>query len=242
LSTAVTIPKSPSLTTSQRIVAFLRPPGYEGPSNLPKTVTMTIRYHKGDLPDLLLYGERVAIDTETLGLNLARDRLCVVQLSPGDGSADVVQIAPGQRAAPNLTALLSDARRIKIFHYARFDIGFLFKTFGVMTNRVYCTKIASKLTRTYTDRHGLKDLCKDLLDIDLNKQQQSTDWAAETLSEAQLAYAASDVIYLHALKAELDRRLLRERRSELADACFGFLPARSLLDLAGWEEDDIFAH
>jgi len=226
----------------QRIVAFLRTPGYEGPSILPQTVTMTIRYHKGDLPDLLLYGERVAIDTETLGLNLARDRLCVVQLSPGDGSADIVQIAPGQRAAPNLAALLSDTRRVKIFHYARFDVAFLFKTFGVMTNRVYCTKIASKLTRTYTDRHGLKDLCKDLLDIDLNKQQQSTDWAAETLSDAQLAYAASDVTYLHALKAELDRRLLRERRSELADACFGFLPARSLLDLAGWEEDDIFAH
>ncbi len=203
---------------------------------------MTIRYHKGDLPDLLLYGERVAIDTETLGLSLTRDRLCVVQLSPGDGSADVVQIAPGQRAAPNLTALLSDARRIKIFHYARFDVAFLFKTFGVMTNRVYCTKIASKLTRTYTDRHGLKDLCKDLLDVELNKQQQSTDWAAETLSDAQLAYAASDVVYLHALKAELDRRLLRERRAELADACFGFLPARALLDLAGWEEVDIFAH
>ena len=166
----------------------------------------------------------------------------MVQLSPGDGSADVVQIAAGQRAAPNLTALLSDTRRIKIFHYARFDVAFLFKTFGVMTNRVYCTKIASKLTRTYTDRHGLKDLCKDLLDIDLNKQQQSTDWAAETLSDAQLAYAASDVIYLHALKAELDRRLVRERRAELADACFGFLPARALLDLAGWEEEDIFAH
>jgi ribonuclease D len=205
-------------------------------------VTMTIRYHKGDLPDLLLYGDRVAIDTETLGLSLTRDRLCVVQLSPGDGSADVVQIAPGQREAPNLAALLGDPRRIKIFHYARFDVAFLFKTFGVMTNRVYCTKIASRLTRTYTDRHGLKDLVKDLLDIDLNKQQQSSDWAAETLSEAQLTYAASDVIYLHALKAELDRRLTRERRTELAEACFGFVPARALLDLAGWEETDIFAH
>jgi ribonuclease D len=203
---------------------------------------MTIRFHKGDLPDLLHYGERVAIDTETLGLNLHRDRLCLVQLSPGDGNADIVQIAPGQSSAPNLTALLSDQRRIKIFHYARFDIAFLFKTFGVMPGRIYCTKIASRLTRTYTDRHGLKDLVKDLLDIDLNKQQQSTDWAADNLTEAQLAYAASDVIYLHALKAELDRRLLRERRAELAEACFHFLPARALLDLAGWAEEDIFAH
>jgi ribonuclease D len=203
---------------------------------------MTLRHHKGDLPDLSLYGDRVAVDTETLGLSLTRDRLCVVQLSPGDGSADIVQIAPGQREAPNLCALLSDNRRIKIFHYARFDIAFLFKTFGVMTSRVYCTKIASKLTRTYTDRHGLKDLVKDLLDIDLSKQQQSSDWAAETLSDAQIAYAASDVLYLHAIKAELDRRLVRERRADLAEACFGFLPARALLDLSGWEDDDIFAH
>ena len=202
----------------------------------------TIHLHKHDLPEGLALGSVIAVDTETMGLNPHRDRLCLVQLSPGDGSADVVQIAAGQRTAPNLVALLSDARRIKIFHYARFDVAFLFKTFGVMTNSVYCTKIASKLTRTYTDRHGLKDLVKDLLDIDLNKQQQSSDWAAESLSDAQLAYAASDVIYLHALKAELDRRLLRERRAELAEACFGFLPARALLDLAGWEEDDIFAH
>jgi len=227
----------------QRNIAFPAMRRYVGENHeAERPVTMTIRYHKGDLPDLLLYGERVAIDTETLGLSLTRDRLCVVQLSPGDGSADVVQIAPGQREAPNLAALLGDSRRIKIFHYARFDVAFLFKTFGVMTNRVYCTKIASRLTRTYTDRHGLKDLAKDLLDIDLNKQQQSSDWAAETLSDAQLAYAASDVIYLHALKAELDRRLTRDRRTELAEACFGFLPARALLDLAGWEETDIFAH
>ena len=166
----------------------------------------------------------------------------MVQLSPGDGSADVVQIPADLKEAPNLVALLSDPARTKIFHYARFDIAVLKHRFGVVTGPVWCTKIASKLCRTYTDRHGLKDLCKDLLDIDLNKQQQSTDWSAETLSDAQLAYAASDVIYLHALKAELDRRLNRERRAELADACFGFLPARALLDLAGWEEEDIFAH
>ncbi len=203
---------------------------------------MTIRFHKADLPDLSLYGERVAIDTETLGLSLTRDRLCLVQLSPGDGSADIVQIAAGQSAAPNLVALLGDEKRVKIFHYARFDIAFLFKTFGVMPARLYCTKIASRLVRTYTDRHGLKDLVRDLLDVDLNKQQQSTDWAADQLTEAQLAYAASDVVYLHALKEQLDRRLIRERRAELAEACFYFLPARALLDLAGWAEEDIFAH
>ena len=203
---------------------------------------MTIRFHKGDLPDLTLYRGAVAVDTETLGLNPHRDRLCLVQLSPGDGSADIVQIAPGQSNAPNLTALLTDDRKVKIFHYARFDVAFLFKTFGVMTGPLYCTKIASRLTRTYTDRHGLKDLVKDVLDIDISKQAQSSDWAAERLTDAQIAYAASDVLHLHALKQQLDERLARDRRSELAAACFLFLPARALLDLAGWAEEDIFAH
>jgi len=203
---------------------------------------MTIRLHKGDLPDLSLYRGPVAVDTETLGLNPHRDRLCLVQLSPGDGSADIVQIAPGQTDAPNLTALLADDQKLKIFHYARFDVAFLFKTFGVMTGPLYCTKIASRLTRTYTDRHGLKDLVKDVLDIDISKQAQSSDWAAERLTDAQIAYAASDVLHLHALKQQLDERLARDRRSELAAACFLFLPARALLDLAGWADEDIFAH
>jgi ribonuclease D len=203
---------------------------------------VTIRFHKGDLPDLSRYRETAAIDTETQGLNPLRDRLCLVQLSPGDGSADIVQIAPGQKAAPNLARLLADAAVTKIFHFARFDIAVLFVAFGVMAEPLYCTKIASKLTRTYTDRHGLKDLVKDLLDIDLSKQQQSSDWAAETLSEAQLAYAASDVLYLHGLKQKLDERLAREGRSDLAAACYRFLPTRARLDLGGWGEEDIFAH
>jgi ribonuclease D len=202
----------------------------------------TVRFHKGDLPDLAGYRSSVAIDTETLGLNPHRDRLCLVQLSNGDGTADVVQIAAGQRAAPNLVRLLADRAVTKIFHYARFDIAILEQTFGVMAQPLFCTKIASRLTRTYTDRHGLKDLVKDLLDIELSKQQQSSDWAAETLSEAQLAYAASDVLHLHAVKAELERRLTRENRTELAAACFAFLPVRARLDLMGWAEDDIFAH
>ena len=177
-----------------------------------------------------------------MGLDPHRDRLCVVQLSWGDGSADVVQIAPGQRQAPNLTALLAEASVTKIFHFARFDVAVLFHAFGVMPSPVYCTKIASKLVRTYTDRHGLKDITRELLGVDLSKQQQSSDWAAETLSEAQLAYAASDVLHLHALKARLDTMLAREGRAELAANCFGFLPTRARLDLAGWPETDIFAH
>jgi ribonuclease D len=204
---------------------------------------MTIRFHKGDLPDLSRYGgDSVAIDTETLGLNPHRDRLCLVQLSPGDGDADLVQIAPGQREAPNLAALLANPAISKIFHFARFDIAILFRTFGVMAGPLFCTKIASRLTRTYTDRHGLKDVVKDFLDIDLSKQQQSSDWAAESLSEPQLAYAASDVLYLHALKAEFERRLAREGRVEMAASCFAFLPTRAILDLAGWPDEDIFAH
>ena len=203
---------------------------------------MTIRFHKGDLPDLSRYSGSVAIDTETLGLDPHRDRLCLVQLSPGDGSADLVQIARGQAEAPNLRALLEDPDITKIFHYARFDIAVLFKAFGVMAGPIYCTKIASKLTRTYTDRHGLKDLVRELLGVELSKQQQSSDWGADTLSEAQLAYAASDVLYLHALRDKLDVMLAREKRGALAQACFQFLPSRAGLDLLGWENADIFAH
>lgn len=203
---------------------------------------MAIRLHKGDLPASVRYEGAVAIDTETLGLNPHRDRLCLVQLSGGDGNADIVQIAPGQKTAPNLTALLADPAITKIFHFARFDIAVLYHTFGVMTEPVFCTKIASRLTRTYTDRHGLKDLLKDMLDVDISKQQQSSDWAAEKLSDAQLAYAASDVLHLHALREKLITRLARENRQDIADACYRFLPTRAKLDLAGWPEDDIFAH
>ncbi len=206
------------------------------------TAGMTIRFHRGDLPDLARYATSVAIDTETLGLNPHRDRLCVVQLSNGDSTADVVQIAAGQTTAPNITRLLADKSVTKIFHYARFDIAVLANAFGVMAEPIFCTKIGSRLTRTYTDRHGLKDLVKDLLDVEISKQQQSSDWAADTLSDAQLAYAASDVLHLHALKAELERRLDREGRRDLADACFAFLPMRARLDLAGWGGEDIFAH
>ncbi|MEM9676537.1 MAG: ribonuclease D, partial [Pseudomonadota bacterium] len=196
----------------------------------------------GDLPDLSNYTASVAIDTETLGLKPHRDRLCVVQLSPGDGTADIVQIAKGQTSAPNIEALLTDTSVEKLFHFGRFDIAVLYNAFGALTQNVFCTKIASRLTRTYTDRHGLKDLVRELLSIDISKQQQSSDWAAETLSDAQQAYAASDVLYLHDLRAQLELRLLREERSEMAQKCFEFLPHRSLLDLAGWDEQDIFAH
>jgi len=203
---------------------------------------LTIRFHKGDLPDLSNYTDAVAIDTETLGLNPLRDRLCVVQLSPGDGTADVVQIEQGQSEAPNLQKLLGDENVTKIFHFGRFDLAVLFNAFGVMPQPVYCTKIASKLTRTYTDRHGLKDLCRELLSVDLSKQQQSSDWAASELSPAQLEYAASDVLYLHDLRAHLNKRLEREDRIEVAKATFDYLPTRARLDLMGWPETDIFAH
>ena len=203
---------------------------------------MAIRLHKGDLPASATFGDSVAIDTETLGLQPHRDRLCVVQLSAGDGSADVVQIARGQTSAPNLQKLLADRAVTKIFHFGRFDIAVLHKAFGVEIGPVYCTKIASKLARTYTDRHGLKDLVRELLGVDLSKQQQSSDWEAETLSEAQLAYAASDVLHLHALRARLDVMLEREGRTDIARACFGFLPDRARLDLMGWPENDIFSH
>ena len=203
---------------------------------------MTIRVHQGDLPAGASFGSSVAIDTETLGLNPHRDRLCVVQLSAGDGTADVVQIAKGQTSAPNLQKVLADQGITKIFHFGRFDIAVLEHAFGSSVNGVYCTKIASKLVRTYTDRHGLKDLTRELLGIDLSKQQQSSDWAAEALSEAQLAYAASDVLHLHALREKLDAMLAREGRTALAAACFAFLPMRARLDLLGWPEQDIFAH
>jgi len=203
---------------------------------------MTIRLHRGDLPDLSRYGREVAIDTETMGLDPHRDRLCVIQLSPGDGSADVVQIPQDANEAPNLVKLLGDPGITKIFHYARFDVAVLKNRFGVVTGPIYCTKIASKLVRTYTDRHGLKDLARELLNIDMSKQQQSSDWGAEELSDAQIAYAASDVLHLHALRARLDVMLAREGRTEIAQACFGFLPDRARLDLAGWGAEDIFAH
>ncbi len=203
---------------------------------------MTVRLHRGDLPDLSRYTSSVAIDTETMGLNPHRDRLCVVQLSPGDGSADVVQIPKGHTDAPNLKALLGNPGVTKIFHFARFDVAMLFHTFGVMPQPVYCTKIASRLARTYTDRHGLKDLVRELLGIDLSKQQQSSDWGADSLSEPQLAYAASDVLHLHALREKLDTMLAREGRLALAQACFEFLPHRATLDLGGFEAEDIFAH
>ena len=203
---------------------------------------MTIRLHKGDLPNDWRWGDSVAIDTETRGLNPLRDRLCVVQLSRGDGDADLVQIAAGQTRAPNLERLLADQASTKLFHFGRFDMAVLFHTFGVMTAPVYCTKIASKLVRTYTDRHGLKDIVRELVGVELSKQQQSSDWAAETLSEAQLAYAASDVLHLHALRDRLDAMLAREGRADLAAQCFAFLPTRARLDLAGWPETDIFSH
>ncbi|MDR6632147.1 ribonuclease D [Phyllobacterium sp. 1468] len=204
---------------------------------------MTIRFHRNDLPDLKHYQvDAVAIDTETLGLNPHRDRLCVVQISPGDGSADVIQIDKGQAAAPNLVRLLGDDAITKIFHFGRFDLALLFHAFGVMPKPVFCTKIASRLVRTYTDRHGLKDLCSELLEVNLSKQQQSSDWGAPDLSQAQLEYAASDVLYLHRLRTILQQRLIRDGRSEEAAACFEFLPTRSRLDLMGWDEQDIFAH
>ena len=203
---------------------------------------MAISLYRGDLPANLSLGPVVAIDTETMGLNPHRDRLCVVQLSPGDGSADVVQIATGQKKAPNIERLLADKTIVKIFHFARFDIGMLAKAFGVMAGPVYCTKIASRLGRTYTDKHGLKDLAREVLGIDLSKQQQLSDWGADVLTDAQVSYAATDVLHLHALREKLDAMLAREGRSELAAACFRFLPDRARLDLAGWADEDIFSH
>ncbi len=203
---------------------------------------MTIHLYQNDLPDDLDLGPAVAIDCETMGLNPHRDRLCVVQLSSGDGNAHLVQIAKGQAEAPNLARLLTDPNVLKLFHFGRFDIAVMYHAFGALAAPVYCTKIASKLVRTYTDRHGLKYLLQELLEVDISKQQQSSDWGAAKLTEAQKAYAASDVLYLHRLKAALDEMLEREGRMATAQACFDFLPTRAQLDLAGWPEIDIFSH
>jgi ribonuclease D len=227
---------------SRALLSLAHSSRLHSPHPLAIPAPMTIRLHRGDLPDLSAYKGSVAIDTETMGLDPNRDRLCVVQLSPGDGTADVVQIAPGQTRAPNIEKLLADASVTKLFHFGRFDIGILAKTFGGMAQPVYCTKIASRLARTYTDKHGLKDLARELLNVDLSKQQQSSDWGSEELSDAQVAYAASDVLHLHAIREKLDSMLAREGRAEIAGACFRFLPERVRLDLAGWADQDIFSH
>jgi ribonuclease D len=203
---------------------------------------MTNRLYRGDLPEGLNFGAVVAVDTEAMGLNPHRDRLCLVQLSSGDGNAHLVQFSPCDYAAPRLKQLLTDPGVTKLFHFARFDLATIYYHLGVMALPAYCTKIASRLARTFTDRHGLRDLCKDLLSIELSKQQQSSDWGADTLSEEQLRYAASDVLHLHALRSRLDAILAREGRERLASACFEFLPHRVMLDLEGWSEQDIFAH
>lgn len=203
---------------------------------------MSITLHKGDLPDGLSFGSSVAVDSETMGLNPHRDPLCLVQLSAGDGTAHLVQLDRASYDAPNLRALMADQSVLKLFHFARFDVAVMQRYLGVVTSPIYCTKIASKLVRTYTDRHGLKDLCRELAGVDLSKQQQSSDWGAETLSDAQKTYAASDVLHLHKLKAVLDGMLAREGRTEYANACFAFLPVRASLDLAGWPDEDIFSH
>lgn len=203
---------------------------------------MANHLYQNDLPDGLDLGPVVAIDCETMGLNPHRDRLCVVQMSGGDGDAHMVQIGISQTEAPNLAAMLENPEVLKLFHFGRFDIAAMYNAFGALAAPVYCTKIASKLIRTYTDRHGLKNLLQELLNVDISKQQQSSDWGAPDLTEAQLDYAASDVLYLHRLRDELDKRLAREERLELAQTCFEFLPTRAKLDLAGWPEIDIFAH
>lgn len=203
---------------------------------------MAIKLYKGDLPAGLDFGTSVAVDSETLGLIPRRDKLCVVQLSSGDGNAHLVQLDRTSYDAPNLKALMADPAVTKIFHYARFDVAVIKHYLGVDTYPIYCTKIASKLTRTYTDRHGLKDLIKELLGIELNKQQQSSDWGAHVLSDAQKQYAAQDVLYLHEMKSRLDQMLAREGREQIAKACFDFVPVRAALDLAGWAEEDVFAH
>ena len=203
---------------------------------------MTNHLYISDLPNGLNLGNSVAIDCETMGLNPHRDRLCVVQLSNGDGDAHIIQVRPGQTEAPNLCALLKNPQVTKLFHFGRFDIAAMLNTVGIVTTPVYCTKIASRLIRTYTDRHGLKNLLQEMLGVDVSKQQQSSDWGADNLTDAQLDYAASDVLYLHRLRDELNKRLLREGRMEMAQACFDFLPMRAQLDLSGWPETDIFAH
>jgi ribonuclease D len=203
---------------------------------------MTNHVYRGDLPDDLELGPTVAIDCETMGLNPKRDRLCVVQLSSGDGNAHLVQVAKGQSSAPNLCRMLEDPNVLKLFHFGRFDIAAMYETFRALTAPVYCTKIASRLVRTYTDRHGLKNLLQELLSVDISKQQQSSDWGSKKLSKAQVEYAASDVLYLHRLRDSLNQMMIREDRMEIAQSCFDFLPTRAKLDLAGWPDNDIFAH
>ncbi|MGQ0664239.1 MAG: ribonuclease D [Pseudomonadota bacterium] len=203
---------------------------------------MAVHVHRGDLAAGLTFGEAVAVDTETMGLNPHRDRLCLVQLAGGDGDCHIVRLAKGHTEAPRLKALMSDPALTKIFHFARFDLAVLRRFLGVMPAPIYCTKTASRLARTFTDRHGLKELCKDLINVDLAKEQQTSDWGADELTPAQLKYAAADVLYLHALKARLDDMLVREGRRDLAEACFRFLPTRAELDLEGWPQEDIFAH
>jgi ribonuclease D len=203
---------------------------------------MSHHLHRGDLPESIGFGSAVAVDTEAMGLNPHRDRLCLVQLSAGDGNAHLVQLAPGAYDAPRLKALMADPTVTKIFHFARFDLAMIYHYLGVMAGPIYCTKIASRLARTFTDKHGLRDLCKDVLNVDLSKQQQSSDWGAATLTDQQLQYAATDVLHLHALRTRLDAMLEREGRADLARSAFEFLPARVLLDLEGWAEQDIFAH
>jgi ribonuclease D len=203
---------------------------------------MAVELSQGDLPEGVRFGAAVAVDTETMGLNPHRDRLCLVQLSGGNGDAHIVRLPLGQYEAPRLKALMADPSVLKIFHFARFDIAVIKQFLGVMPQPIYCTKIASRLCRTFTDRHGLKDLCRDLLNVELSKEQQSSDWGAAELTPAQLKYAASDVLHLHALRAKLDEMLAREGRRDIAEACFRFLPTRAQLDLSGWPEDDIFAH
>ena len=203
---------------------------------------MTNHVYRGDLPDDLDLGPTVAIDCETMGLNPKRDRLCVVQLSSGDGNAHLVQVAKGQSSAPNLCRMLEDPNVLKLFHFGRFDIAAMYETFRALTAPVYCTKIASRLVRTYTDRHGLKNLLQELLSVDISKQQQSSDWGSKKLSKAQIEYAASDVLYLHRLRDSLNQMMIREDRMEIAQSCFDFLPTRAKLDLAGWPDNDIFAH
>lgn len=211
---------------------------------------MTIRFHRGDIPDLSRYGDEVAVDTETMGLSTHRDRLCLVQMSAGDGTCHMVQFPhevcraglDGTCEAPNLQKLLVDPAVTKLFHYARFDVGMLYRYLGVVTEPIYCTKIASRLVRTYTDRHGLKDLCREILGVDMSKEQQSSDWGATELTPEQLTYAASDVIYLHKLRRRLNEMLEREGRTEIAEACFRFVGFRARLDLEGWADEDIFAY
>jgi len=203
---------------------------------------MEVNIYNNDLPSGLVFGDILAIDTETMGLNLKRDRLCVLQLSDGSGKVYLIKFDGKDYSSPNLKALLSDVSKLKLFHFARFDIGAIYQNLGILLENIYCTKIASKLARTYTDAHGLKDLCREILGIQLSKQQQSSDWGIDQLSKEQKEYAASDVIYLHRIKVKLDEMLIRENRIKLALECFKFLPTRAALDLAGWNELDIFAH